>query len=80
MAKDILDAVYGCLIGGAIGDAMGAPVEGWYYQQIREKYGRVTELMPYKKGYCGGLAGAITDDSTLLSERPPSQTDIFIIC
>jgi len=65
MARDILDAVYGCLIGGAIGDAMGAPVEGWYYQQIREKYGKVTELMPYKKGYCGGLAGAITDDSTL---------------
>ena len=26
MAKDILDAVYGCLIGGAIGDSLGAPV------------------------------------------------------
>jgi len=25
----ILDQVYGCLIGGAIGDALGAPVEGW---------------------------------------------------
>jgi ADP-ribosylglycohydrolase len=25
MAKDLLDAVYGCLIGGAIGDALGAP-------------------------------------------------------
>jgi len=25
----ILDKVYGCLIGGAIGDALGAPVEGW---------------------------------------------------
>jgi len=25
----ILDQVYGCLIGGALGDALGAPVEGW---------------------------------------------------
>jgi len=25
----ILDQVYGCLIGGVIGDALGAPVEGW---------------------------------------------------
>lgn len=65
VAKDILDAVYGCLIGGAIGDAMGAPVEGWYYKDIRAKYGKVAELMSYKKGYCGGLAGSITDDSTL---------------
>jgi len=30
--------VYGCLIGGAIGDALGAPVEGWYYTEIREKF------------------------------------------
>ena len=65
MAKDILDAVYGCLIGGAIGDALGAPVEGWYYKEIREKYGKVRELMPYEKGYCGGLPGAVTDDTVL---------------
>jgi ADP-ribosylglycohydrolase len=25
----ILDKVYGCLIGGAMGDALGASVEGW---------------------------------------------------
>ncbi len=31
MSRDILDAVYGCLIGGAIGDALGAPVEGLNY-------------------------------------------------
>ncbi len=46
MAKDILDAVYGCLIAGAIGDALGAPVEGMYWTEIREKHGKVTELMP----------------------------------
>ena len=60
MAKDILDAVYGSIIGGAIGDALGAPVEGWYWTEIREKYGRVTELMPGfgNTGPCyGGTTG-----------------------
>ena len=46
MAKDLLDAVYGSLITKAIGDALGAPVEGWYWTEIREKYGHITELMP----------------------------------
>jgi ADP-ribosylglycohydrolase len=35
MAKDIFDAVYGCLVAGAIGDALGAHVEGWYWTEIR---------------------------------------------
>lgn len=36
-----LSRAVGCLVGLAIGDAMGAPVEGWSVDQIREKYGRV---------------------------------------
>jgi ADP-ribosylglycohydrolase len=63
MAKDFLDAVYGCLIGGAIGDAMGAPVENWHYADIRERYGKVRELMAHDHG--AGLPGSVTDDSTL---------------
>lgn len=75
MARDILDAVYGCLIGGAIGDALGAPVEGWYYTDIRDKYGKMEELIPSHIGNTGsgygasrgqpGAPGAITDDTTL---------------
>lgn len=65
MSNDILDKVYGCLIGGAIGDALGAPVEGWYYKEIREKYGKVRELMPFKKEYCGEVPGSVTDDTVL---------------
>jgi ADP-ribosylglycohydrolase len=60
MANDIVDAVYGCLIGGAIGDALGAPVEGWYWHEIRARYGHVTELMPGfgNTGACyGGTTG-----------------------
>lgn len=74
MAKNILDAVYGSLIGGAIGDALGAPVEGWYYTDIREKYDRITELEPGTRGNTGlsygrknitTPPGTITDDSAL---------------
>ncbi|MGY0501272.1 ADP-ribosylglycohydrolase family protein [Nocardia sp. FBN12] len=34
-----LNAVHGCLLGGAIGDALGAPVETRSLQQIRAEYG-----------------------------------------
>jgi ADP-ribosylglycohydrolase len=61
MSQDILDRVYGCLIGGAIGDALGAPVEGWYWSDIRAKYGRVTELMP-GFGNTGPCYGGSTGD------------------
>ena len=38
------DKVYGCLAGGLIGDAMGAPVEGWHHQHIKEKHGEITDF------------------------------------
>jgi ADP-ribosylglycohydrolase len=63
VVKDFLDAVYGCLIGGAIGDAMGAPVENWHYADIRERYGKVREFVAHDHG--AGLPGSVTDDSTL---------------
>jgi len=37
--------IYGCLAGGAIGDAMGRPFEGKHYKEIEEKYGRVTDFI-----------------------------------
>jgi ADP-ribosylglycohydrolase len=63
VAKNFLDAVYGCLIGGTIGDAMGAPVENWHYADIRERYRKVREFMAHDHG--AGLPGCVTDDSTL---------------
>ncbi len=65
MSKKIYDAVYGCLIGGAIGDSLGAPVEGWSYRDIREKYGKVEEFMSFETGYSDGSPGTVTDDSVL---------------
>ena len=40
MATDRLtDKIYGCLMGGLIGDAMGAPTEGMHYEKIIEEFG-----------------------------------------
>jgi len=69
--------VYGCIIGGAIGDAMGGPVEGMHYKFIRQAYGGlITDLLPYKRpedffqagsdsgAYAAGTqAGTYTDDT-----------------
>lgn len=43
----LLDKTFGCLAAGAIGDAMGAPVEEWHYKAIREKYGVIDKLLPH---------------------------------
>jgi len=50
----LFDKVYGCLLGGVIGDAMGAPVEGWRYTEIEEKFGEVCDF-----------SGDGTDDSAI---------------
>lgn len=52
--EHLFDRVYGCLLGGVIGDAMGAPVEGWRYPDIEKKYGEVSDF-----------SGAGTDDSAV---------------
>jgi ADP-ribosylglycohydrolase len=65
MAKDILDAVYGSVIGGAIGDALGAPVEGWYYDEIRDRFGRVTEFVDTDRKNTPDGPGGVTDDTAL---------------
>lgn len=40
--SECFDRVYGCLIGQAVGDALGAPTEGKEVREIREKYGWIT--------------------------------------
>ena len=64
--------VYGCMLGGAIGDAMGGPVEGreWTPEMLREQYGEIDSLMPYERptGYHAHFhkgAGAYTDDTRM---------------
>lgn len=60
---DFVDRVLGCLVGGAMGDALGAPVEFLSIEQIQEKYGK-DGIQNYDKAY--GIVGAITDDTQMM--------------
>lgn len=51
---ELFNKVYGCLLGGLIGDAMGAPAEGLTYQQVAEQF-----------GWLDDFEGAGTDDSAI---------------
>jgi len=66
------DKLRGALYGVAIGDGMGAPVEGWSPEQIRERFPRhdFTAFLPVTHGgdpLLGKGDGRITDD-TLMTE------------
>jgi len=52
----------GCLLGGAVGDALGAPVEFMSIEEIRVKFGRpgIRDFVP-----AYGRLGAITDDTQM---------------
>jgi ADP-ribosylglycohydrolase len=52
----------GCLLGGAVGDALGAPVEFQSIHLIRNKYGSAG-IADYDIAY--GRRGAITDDTQM---------------
>lgn len=52
----------GCLLGGAVGDALGAPVEFMPWSVIRERYGEAG-IQEYARAY--GRIGAITDDTQM---------------
>ena len=65
MPTSLFDKVYGCLIGGAIGDAMGAPAEDWHYTDIRPHFGRIATFLPQPARSRDGAPGQITDDTTL---------------
>ena len=41
----LYDKVLGCLYGGAVGDAMGAPAEGYMPADIQARYGYITDFV-----------------------------------
>lgn len=65
MTNKMYDRVYGCLIGGAIGDALGATVEGWSHENIDAEYGKVDEFGAYDNPHARGEPGSITDDTVM---------------
>ncbi len=58
MKIDLKSKFTGALIGTAVGDALGAPVEGWSMEQVRSVYG---ERKRWKMSY-----GRYTDDTELM--------------
>jgi ADP-ribosylglycohydrolase len=69
-ATPLFDRIYAAMVAGAIGDAMGGPVEGWTYQRIQETYGIVDDLLPYEfapdyHNHFRTAPGSVTDDTRL---------------
>src|SRR6185312_9250104 len=63
-----LDRFRGCLLGLAVGDALGAPLEGLSAQQIRAHYGLVVDYVDgarawKKKPYRWRMPGLYSDDT-----------------
>jgi ADP-ribosyl-[dinitrogen reductase] hydrolase len=63
-----VDRVRGCLLGMAVGDALGAPLEGLSHQQIRTHYGRVRNYVDgvqawKRKPHRWRLRGLYSDDT-----------------
>jgi ADP-ribosylglycohydrolase len=62
---DLLDRFRGCLLGVAVGDALGMPTEGYTAREISCKFGPIREMLPAPQGHfhTGLLAGQFTDDT-----------------
>ncbi len=62
----MINRAYGCLVGSAIGDAMGMPASFMSPEKIKRIYGRITGFLPPDEEQIahGGLAeGEFTDDT-----------------
>lgn len=76
-----LDRARGCLLGLAVGDALGAPLEGLSAQQIKSHYGQVTDYVNgakawKKKPYRWRMPGLYTDDT----QQALAISDVLVEC
>lgn len=60
----LISKFQGCLIGLAVGDALGAPVEGMARAQIERKYGKVNRMLG--GGWHALPPGGYTDDTAMM--------------
>jgi ADP-ribosylglycohydrolase len=65
MAGELLDRFCGCMLGLAVGDALGMPVEGMTAEEIRAGTGEVRDMIaPAADHFHSGLSpGQYTDDT-----------------
>ena len=76
-----VDRVRGCLLGLAVGDALGAPLEGLSPQQIKTHYGRVTNYVDgvvawKRKPHRWRMPGLYTDDT----QQALALCDVLLEC
>ncbi len=79
---------YGCLIGSAIGDAMGMPASFMSPEKLQRIYGRITGFLPPDKeqiAHAGFSRGEFTDDTeesliiaSVLIEAGKFDTSLFV--
>ena len=62
MKRKTLEYFEGCLLGGAVGDALGAPVEFMTLEEILGRFGPAG-IGEFAQAY--GKVGAITDDTQM---------------
>jgi ADP-ribosylglycohydrolase len=60
----LVDHATATLLVGAIGDALGSPGEAMSRHEVRRRFGRLTDFVPWH-GWTGGPTGTITDDTQL---------------
>ncbi|MFO0954506.1 MAG: ADP-ribosylglycohydrolase family protein [Isosphaeraceae bacterium] len=75
------DRVRGCMLGLAVGDALGAPLEGLSSQQIRAHYGQVDDFVDgarawKKKPYRWRMPGLYSDDT----QQALALSDVLLEC
>jgi ADP-ribosylglycohydrolase len=62
---DLVDRYRGCLVAGAIGDALGRPVEGWPADRVTDRYPTgLRDFEPWR-GWRSGPVGTFTDDTQM---------------
>lgn len=74
MTDELLDKATGCLLGGACGDALGAPVEFHSAREIEAEYGP-SGIADFAPAY--GRVGAITDDTQMTLFTAEGLTGAF---
>jgi len=73
--SDTLRSRYrGCLVGGAIGDALGRPGEARRPEVTAARYGELRDFHPWR-GWTSGPRGTITDDTQLTMEVAQTYLD-----
>src|SRR5262245_35517656 len=76
-----LDRARGALLGSAVGDALGAPLEGLSPYQIRAHYGQVVDYVDgapawRKKPYRWRMPGLYSDDT----QQALAVADVLLSC